>query len=143
MIRSREIYLLGLISIFLATASLADPLGIIGSEVVISANAGLDISSEKLNIFKNDALSGSGAAAHKLASFYYFVKRDRAMGLYWETIAAEDGNPMAMASLGFHMAVEEKGHQTDLRARFWLERAKAAGESTAKVELDALDRDGR
>jgi TPR repeat protein len=111
--------------------------------VTISGNGDLQIPQNQIPLLEDKALRGSGDAAHKLASFYFFVKSNRAAGLYWETISAENGNSLAMCSLGSYMIAEKKGYKTDLRARFWIERAKKAGIATAILLLRQLDRDRR
>ncbi|HWD68232.1 MAG TPA: hypothetical protein VG227_09755 [Caulobacteraceae bacterium] len=124
-----------------ATGETHQPIG--GAHVVISGNGDLNIPADRLKAVQESALKGSGAAAHRLAMYYTYVKSDHVSGTHWETIAAENGSPIAMSSLGTRLEIERKSPDDDIRARFWLERAKAAGNVTAKKKLEVLNGEAR
>lgn len=108
------------------------------SVVVISGNEDLRIPDDQIRSLQEEALSGSGETAHRLASFYFYVKLDKMSGMRWATIAAENGFPLAMSSLGARLMIDQKNPDSAIRAKFWLERARSAGEPTAQSLLDEL-----
>jgi hypothetical protein len=69
-----------------------------------------------------------------LSLYYEFVKIDHT----WATIGAENGRADGMYAAGFYLAHQE-GRENAIRARFWLERAKAAGVTLAEGALRELD----
>ena len=73
-----------------------------------------------------------------MARYWFFAKDDRPNGMYWETIAAEDGDPEAMVTLAQRQMLEGR-RESDMRARFWLNRARAAGNARARTVLQELD----
>jgi hypothetical protein len=101
--------------------------------VTISANGDLDVPLDQIPRLEMIALTGSGTAAHKLARYYFYAKNDRASGMYWETIAAENGNFSAMKALSVHLAAEQSP-QSDIRARYWSKRATMWARTAARCE---------
>jgi TPR repeat protein len=104
----------------------------------VGGNDDLVIPENELPAVREQALRGSGEAAKKLSSYYDFVKMDYAAGLYWATIGAENGDAVEMYNVGVSLA-HEQGRENDIRSRFWLERAKAAGSTLAEKKLRELD----
>jgi|HubBroStandDraft_1064217.scaffolds.fasta_scaffold31324_2 TPR repeat protein len=104
----------------------------------VGGNEDLVILESDLPAVREQALRGSGEAAKKLSSYYEFVKMDHAAGLYWTTIGAENGDVIEMYNAGVFLTREE-GHENTIRARFWFQRAKAAGVAEAEEQLRKLD----
>ena len=76
---------------------------------------------------QDQALSGSGAAAYRLAQHYGFAAFDHEEELYWMSVAAENGD--VRAAYGFGLLLSHRGSERDkARARYWLTRAKEAGQ---------------
>jgi len=122
-----------LLSVFSASAQTAP----------VSGNEDLTIPEGDITSLQYQALQGSGSAALRLSLFYLFVKYDNVKGMYWTTISAEDGDPKGMYSLGVYLIQQNSDHASALRARFWLERAKAAGNPLASEVLHEMDKQGR
>ena len=101
----------------LAAASAAAPAHPDSSTtVVISANEDLGLPADQVARLRVQALAGSGRAAHRLAKYFFFANNDRPSGMYWETIAAEDGYSRGMGGLGFPLMLEKKTSQTSAHA---------------------------
>jgi hypothetical protein len=100
----------------------------------VGGNEDLVISENELPVVREEALCGSGQAAKRLSLYYEFVKIDHT----WATIGAENGRADGMYAAGFYLAHQE-GRENAIRARFWLERAKAAGVTLAEGALRELD----
>lgn len=82
------------------------------------SNESLYISNENLEVLKLAALDGSGEAANKIATYYVFYKSDRAMGLYWLTISAENGYYLGCSNL-ISMLKTAPDPKLQRRAKFW------------------------
>jgi TPR repeat protein len=85
------------------------------------------------------ALAGDGDAAIKLATFYELIPMSDKDGTYWYTIAAEDGSPVGEYNLGFMLSNGGRDYN-NMRAIFWLNKAKADGVKEAAVLLDIMSK---
>jgi len=94
-----------------------------------SGNAGDSINMKDLPRIKMDALQGSGTAAHRLARYYGFVKMDFQKELYWERIAAENGdNPIYMYSYALTLRdLPNVDKNERARIHFWMKKAASQG----------------
>ena len=113
--------------------------GCFGGDVPLMANVGLEIPSDEIEPLEIEALRGSGAAALRLFNYYDVIVVDREESLRWATVAAENDDPGGMYSLGFELA-RSKDDKSGIRARYWLKKAAANGESLANSLLKELDR---
>lgn len=75
---------------------------------------------------QEQALKGSGAAAYRLAQYYDFAVFDYEQGLYWITLAAENGDIRGVYGLGVALA-RSQSDRDKVRARYWLEKARREG----------------
>ncbi len=125
--------------------------------ISMNLNAGFDIPVKDIPALEEAALRGSGTSALKLAQFYGPLKQDSAKYLYWITVSAENGDPIGMHNLAYHLLygkdVQERGfklghyqetkdRKDQIRARFWLERAAQAGSSHSRELLNELGNKG-
>jgi hypothetical protein len=107
---------------------------------VMNLNAGLEIPESDIPPLEEAALHGSGKSALKLALFYRFIKKDSNKYSYWTTISAEDGDVVGMHNLA-HVLLrgrngeEKSDRNSEIRARFWLERSAKAGSTLSQEEL--------
>src|SRR5579863_3683208 len=100
----------------------------------VFGNAGAEINKNEIPGLKTNALNGSGFAAHRLARYYALILNDFNAELYWERIAAENGDsPIYMYSyaqiLGNLPNVDDNEKE---RVQFWLKKAANAGYEPAK-----------
>lgn len=68
---------------------------------------------------KNEALSGSADAAHRLATYYGMILLDNTQRVFWTRIRVENGDRNARYDLGAFLAVEPDA-DSQTRARYWL-----------------------
>ena len=95
------------------------------------------IAPRQIQTLQEDALNGSGDAAIRLGNYYYLVKLSFAEGLYWTTIAAENGLSNGMYSLGFHLRYSHNVRDR-IRARYWLRKAEQTGSPSTKALARSL-----
>jgi hypothetical protein len=118
-----------------STAGLVEPIK------MTSMNEALRISEEDINQIKIDALRGSVKAADRLEKHYAFVMLDNRDALYWSQIQAENGGPDDQYSYGFELSTDDKSTFGQIRARYWLTRAKEGGNSYADDVLKEMEQD--
>jgi len=87
-----------------------------------------NIAREDFTWYQEQALSGSGAAAFRLSSFYFYLDHNYVEGLFWEEIAAENGDPGAQSAMGHRFSEDDNPRKLE-RAGFWLERGKSIDRS--------------
>ena len=94
---------------------------------------------DELSMLKNDAMAGSGLAARRLASWYAKLPDSQNTYEYWTHIAAENGSAIGQYNAALIYISKEGGQHSQVRARFWLEKAASQGDVKAQEELAALD----
>ena len=78
------------------------------------------------------AMAGSADAADRLADYYVGPGRNGDLGLYWITIAVENGDVGSMVSLA-NMLAEKPDVPSKVRACFWYRKVVSSGEQSLKV----------
>lgn len=106
------------------------------AETPIFGNASLVIKDQEIPVLVSKALNGSGDAALRLATFYGFVKMNSDQQRYWEQIAAENGNTVAMYNYAL-LLMQGTNKNDKVRAHFWMKKAASCGDKTAKEYLEA------
>jgi TPR repeat protein len=106
-------------------------------EQPVMGNQVFVISAAEIPGLQDLALRGSAEAAFKLARFHNMVTLDFKEGLYWMTIAAENGYPGATYELGFYLRLQDDP-RSKLRARYWLGRAQNEGREPAATLAKSL-----
>lgn len=116
-----------------------------------STNKGMNISCREIAMFEVNALAGSQEFAVRLLNFFIGIQavflphekswRDR---LYWSTVAAQNGSPSDMYTLGVYLTDKgvldrPKNPDFKLRGRFWIRKSAGEGNTSAKVVLDRLN----
>jgi hypothetical protein len=114
---------------------------------VMNLNAGLEIPENDIPPLEEAALHGSGASALKLALFYGLIKKDSDQYSYWTTISAEDGDVVGIHNLAHVLLRGRNGEKksdrnSEIRARFWLERSAKAGSTLSQAELKDMGNKG-
>ena len=91
---------------------------------------------------QESALKGDTSDANKLYDFYVFYKNNYDEGMYWVTIAAENGDVRAMYNLA-DLSTILAGKKGKIRARFWFEKVIASGQmplaADAKKRIEEMD----
>jgi hypothetical protein len=84
-----------------------------------NGNGDLFIPMDKRPALESAALAGSSEAAERLGDFYSINTAGSQEGIYWLTIAVENGSKSAIYKLGFalHLSSDLKDRK---RALFWL-----------------------
>jgi hypothetical protein len=109
-----------------------------------AANESERLRCSDIPVLEKQALAGSIEAANKIASFFRDVQISRRDSMFWEAVAAEDGDPTSMTILAFdynHPPSTSRGIKDnsieldEIRAHFWLEHAAQLGDTQAKLEL--------
>jgi TPR repeat protein len=80
----------------------------------------------QLDDLQKAALQGNAEAALKLANFYNFSTIDPEKGLYWTTIAAENGSVVGMYNLGQSLR-HLPDWQSKARAKYWFKKVVDGG----------------
>lgn len=109
-------------------------------------NSGLALPANEIPALEEAALRGSGTSAFRLSQHYGYV-RDHLSSSYWLTIAAEDGDPVAMHNLAYQLLYgrdpkEKTPRKDEIRARFWLERAVQQGSGPSRDLLREMGNRG-
>ena len=95
-----------------------------------STTAERSLSNEDVALLQTRAANGSGEDAYKL-SMYYMQKGDISDFRHWLQISAENGFPSGMHAFGLYLSINAFGdtptHDSQIRAKYWLTRAKDAG----------------
>jgi uncharacterized protein len=89
------------------------------------------------------AEQGEAKAAYSLSLYYEHVRKDRAVGDFWERRAAELGHANAQRSLGFLMhdySTDEKQREEGI---MWLKASASGGNTSAKEKLEDINRSER
>jgi TPR repeat protein len=87
---------------------------------------------------KSQAARGSASAAIDLSLWYMKFPDGRDTQQYWATIAAENGSSAGQQRLGELLLMDKSDPLSQVRARFWLERSAAQGNSLAKRRLEMM-----
>lgn len=106
--------------------------------LAVTGNEAYDLSESDVLALQQSALTGGSEAAFSLSLFYGLCRLDLENQFYWVEIAAENGGHGGQYSLGFLLLTLDKGARSELRARFWLERAAASGNANASSLLKHL-----
>jgi TPR repeat protein len=94
-----------------------------------------------LEVTEDEALAGDQLAAAYLQAVY--SKTDQDLYLYWLKIGAENGHSISQYNLAFELWAHGNSLEDDqIRAKFWLGRAAAAGDSEATAVLARLNDGG-
>jgi TPR repeat protein len=96
---------------------------------------------DQLKTVERAALLGDATAAHRLAGYDLLCgnsERGREEA-FWTEIAAQNGHPTSQYNLGCRLSYSRSPRDV-LRSRFWLEKARANGNASAKKLLAAMDR---
>jgi TPR repeat protein len=94
-----------------------------------------------LEVTKDEALAGDQIAAALLQTVY--SKTDHERYRYWLEIGAENGHSISQYNLAFELWAHGNAPEADqIRAKFWLGRAAAAGDSQATAVLARLTNGG-
>ena len=89
---------------------------------------------EELGTLKRQAMAGSGNAALSVALWHMKFPDGNDTDETWTRIAAENGSPAGQFNLGLIYA-RDQNPLSQLRARYWLERAEKSGNPRAREEL--------
>lgn len=100
----------------------------------VMGNKSLVLSAREIEEFQREALRGCPKAALRLYAFYESVRMDYAESLYWLRIAAENDSSVGQYNLGLALR-DDADSRNRQRARFWLERSAANGDSLAQELL--------
>ena len=93
---------------------------------------------ELLPAYKVAAYSGSGSAANALSTFYMKADKTGEQEFYWDTIAAENGDPVGQFNLAQQYLNKESLRYSPHRAQFWLKKAAQQGDSDAVKMLGEI-----
>ncbi len=93
------------------------------------------MSRKTLSKFKRAAMLGSPEAAYRLYQHYSSHEKKQKQGLFWATIAAQNGHPEAPFIVGSLM-LKSSDRENQERAIFWLRKAANAGNKEASKMLD-------
>lgn len=99
----------------------------------LSGNESFDIKNSELSKIKREAYNGAADAAFRLYQYYDFVRLDYKEGMYWLTVAAENGHPVAQYNLARRL-LDDQDKLKKQRARFWLKKLAEKGDHDA-VEM--------
>lgn len=100
------------------------------------------LNSEELSRYGQLALGGDQNAGLCMAQHFMFIgSDDRAALRYWVSIAAENGNPLAMQMLALYLA--STGSADDqARSAFWKARARESWRSDSITECKRISVEG-
>ncbi len=120
------------------TPDLGDEIGYMSR----SGNEGLRVPAAEMPVLEQDATAGSGEAAFRLARHYDYVTQDYQQGLFWFSIAAQNGHPIGMYNYALDLA-RMPDEFSRRRARFWLKKVVDLGhEPLSKDAAEKLKRLG-
>ena len=103
--------------------------------VPIMANQKYVLDAADIPRLREDALKGSGEEALRLAMFFDLVAIDLDQGLYWKTIAVENGSVLAMYNLAQTLR-SKADPESKVRARYWFERVVKVGQQPLAGEAE-------
>lgn len=96
-----------------------------------------DLSDEQIPVLQKEALHSNGKSAWLLGKYYFYTKKDTNNYIYWMKISAEDGYSPGMYEYGVQFRDSNNPEEIKI-ARYWLQKAKDAGEPYAAFELEHL-----
>lgn len=109
-----------------ANAADSSPAGSRSTDTPINLNQDFVISALEIHSVEKDALAGSQDAALRLAAYNNFVTLQSDKGLYWLTIAAENGSVTGMYNTGLRL-LQSRNANDHVRARYWLLKVRQLG----------------
>jgi len=122
----------------LACVPLAEATVVLAQEASAQGNSDAYIPGAQLTELERSALAGSAEAALKIANSHLISNGPSDEGLYWMSIAAENGSKDALFKMGAWLELRN-GDKYRIRARYWLERATKEGKADdAKRAADLL-----
>jgi len=102
------------------------------------------LSNEDIDSLETRASGGSGEDAYRLFMYYMTTKRDMVESHYWLEVSAENGFPTAMHALGLYLSIEalpdKPTHNSKIRGKYWLQRAKDSGYADPAEQLKQIDK---
>ena len=107
-----------------------------------SGNEGLRVPAVEISVLEQEAAAGSAEAAMRLSLHYDFVVQDFQQGLFWSSVAAQNGHPIGMYNYALVLALMPDEFSRR-RARFWLKKVVDLGrEPLSKDAAEKLKRLG-
>jgi TPR repeat protein len=91
----------------------------------ITPMQGIMVPTKEYSAVVQQALAGSGEAAHRLATQFVMTGRI-SEAIFWATIAAENGHQGGMFNLGYQLS-QSRDPKQRVRARFWLNKLVLSG----------------
>ncbi len=132
------IFLTGLIMVMTAISVDRQGFATEAKEKLVRLGDGYALSDDEVKIMTDKALKGDPESAFRLSLYYEFAKRNHTESDFWLKISAENGHPVGQYNLGIGLLLDDPDPRNRQRARFWIERAAANGNSRAKERLKNL-----